>query len=123
LQLRTRDLWCGWHIATASLPVQVQVSQEPLIDRYIYFLKKYGQNPSATTQRLFLEATNTAFGSLSFNKAADTGTIEPPLTDDEGPINDTSEDKKQQPTAKKHRKKAPLTPTCLSQLGILSSAL
>jgi hypothetical protein len=53
------------------------------IDRYMRSLRKFGQNSSATTQRLLLEATNTAFETLSFDKAADTGTIEPPLTDDE----------------------------------------
>jgi hypothetical protein len=63
------------------------------IKRYVSFLKKYDQNASATTHRLFLEATDVAFQTLSFNEAADTGTIEPPLTDDEGPINDTNENK------------------------------
>jgi hypothetical protein len=82
------------------------------IDRYVRFLRKYGQNPSATTQRLLLEATNTAFETLSFDKAADTGTIEPPrtddedtgtieppLTDDEGTISDTSKDEEEAPPA------------------------
>jgi hypothetical protein len=60
------------------------------IDKYVKFLRKHDQNPSATTQRLHLEATNAAFEAttaafetLSF-QAADEG------TDDA--INDTSED-------------------------------
>jgi hypothetical protein len=69
------------------------------IDRYVHSLRKYGQNPSATTQRPLLEATNTAFETLSFNKAADTGTIEPPLTDDEDTISSTSKDKEEAPAA------------------------
>jgi hypothetical protein len=36
---------------------------------------------------------NTAFKTLSFNEAADEDTIEPPLTDDEGTINNMSKDK------------------------------
>jgi hypothetical protein len=62
------------------------------IAKYVDFLKKFEQNPSATTQRLLLEAANTAFTNLSFNEATDEGTIEPLLTDDEGSINDNSED-------------------------------
>ena len=69
------------------------------IDKYMHSLRKYGQNPSATTQRLLLEATNTAFETLSFDKAADTGTIEPPLTDDEDTISDTSKDEEEAPAA------------------------
>jgi hypothetical protein len=34
------------------------------IDRYVSFLRKYDQNPSATMQRLLLEAMNTAFETL-----------------------------------------------------------
>jgi hypothetical protein len=48
---------------------------------------------------LWLEATNTAFETLSFDKAADTGTIEPPFTDDEGTISDTSKDEEEAPAA------------------------
>jgi hypothetical protein len=44
-----------------------------LINKHVGNLRKYSLNPSATTQRLFLEATNAAFENLSFNKkAADT---------------------------------------------------
>jgi hypothetical protein len=38
------------------------------INEHVSNLRKYSLNPSATTQRLFLEATNEAFENLSFNK-------------------------------------------------------
>ncbi len=44
------------------------------IDKYVNFLRKYGQNPSATTQRLLLEATTSqGSGKRAVKKFGKTG--------------------------------------------------
>jgi hypothetical protein len=70
------------------------------ITKYAQFLRKFKQNPSATTQRLVREATtntaSAAFEALSINETPDEVIIEPPPTDDEFSIIDTNDEEASQ---------------------------